>query len=186
MMMKPINFQIYMFMSISFFMMIIYSLNFHNKKTHPLIMISLLILLLTFSSLNMSMYLNNHWFSFILFLIMVGGMMIIFLYFTSFINNMKTSMKWMYIKNLHLKFSLMIISLIMMINLMKKHNWFLSFNEIMSINKFINLTNNNNMTLMYMYPKNFTTSLSMLYLLISLTIIVKICLMKKLTLRKFN
>nr|ANH79476.1 NADH dehydrogenase subunit 6 [Eurytoma sp. TJS-2016] len=183
-MMKILNIQMSMMFLTSIFMMLMYSFISHYNKMHPLIMISILLMILISSSLNLSIYMNNHWFSYIMFLIIVGGMMVIFLYFISFINNMKTSIKWKFLKNLPQKLLMTLLSIMYLYHSFNLNTWSLKFNEISSIYKMSNY--NDNLTMMYLYPKNFSTMMSMIYLLISLTIIVKICLNKKIMLRKFN
>nr|QTA50553.1 NADH dehydrogenase subunit 6 [Sycophila sp. 2 JXW-2020] len=161
------------------------SMNFNYKKSHPLMLISSLILTLLISSVSMSIFFNDHWFSFIMFIIMVGGMMIIFLYFISFINNLKTSMKWILLKNIPMKMILMMLFFFSFINLMKINSWNMNMMETYKMN-IIDFKDLNNYNLMYLKPKNLLTIMSMLYLLMSMTIIVKICISKKLMLRKFN
>lgn len=185
-MIKLIQIQIYLTLIISFSIILIFSLNSHNNKIHPLILISILLILLVISSFNFRIYFNNHWFSFLIFLIIVGGIIIIFLYFIRFINNIKTSIKWIYLKNLSIKLTIIIITFIIIILLIYSDNWILNFNEISSIINIFKNNNFNNLNLIYLFPKNYSTLISILYLFISLTIIVKICLIKKFTLRKFN
>lgn len=180
------NIQIYIILINSFILIFIFSFNFHYKSFHPLILITILLILLIISSINLRIYINNHWFSFIIYLIIIGGIIIIFLYFIRFINNIKTSVKWDFLKNLLLKFLFTIIVFLMIINLIKEHNWIINSNEIKSLQIFTVINTFNNLNYLYLYPKRITSILSILYLLISLTIIVKICLTKKLTLRKFN
>lgn len=184
-MIKLINIQIYILLISSISIILIYSFNFNNIKTHPLILISILIILLIISSLNIRLYINNHWFSFIIFIIIVGGIIVIFLYFIRFINNIKTSIKWNLLKFIPIKFFFIIIITIIIINKINYSNWLFNFNEIIPLNKIINF-NILNLNYIFLYPKNLSTLLAIFYLLISLTIIVKICLIKKLTLRKFN
>lgn len=184
-MIKLINTQIIILIITSFIILLTYSINFNNNKIHPLIIISILIILLILASLNLRLYFNNHWFSFLIFIIIVGGIIVIFLYFISFINNIKTSIKWFFLKFIPLKILSIITLFFITYNLINNLNWIINFNEIITFYKNINF-NILNLTYIFIYPKNFTTLLCILYLLLALTIIVKICLIKKLTLRKFN
>nr|YP_009726138.1 NADH dehydrogenase subunit 6 [Aenasius arizonensis]QHR84899.1 NADH dehydrogenase subunit 6 [Aenasius arizonensis] len=160
-----------------------------NNNIHPMIMGSLLLFFSIFTSLNLSMFFNNNWFSFISFLIIIGGMMIIFMYFTSFIMNMMTSLKMNYIKNIMIKFSMSLIVFFMMLIYMKTNSiWYNKFNET---NSFHFLTNKNNnfmymISSMYMYNKNFPSIICILYILMSMIMIVKMIMKNKYTLRKIN
>nr|YP_010031607.1 NADH dehydrogenase subunit 6 [Necremnus tutae]QOV03002.1 NADH dehydrogenase subunit 6 [Necremnus tutae] len=182
--------KIIMLISLSIISILLNSIPSHNKLIHPVIMGLILLNISILCSMNSSLTNNNHWFSYLMFLIIIGGMMIIFLYFTSFISNMKTSMKWSFIINIPLKFFFIIIFIIyFMFNFNKYLFWLSEFSEIKSLmlNMKI-LMNNNNMQIMYMYMynKNFSTIISMIYLLICLTFIVKMCINKKMMLRKTN
>lgn len=171
---------------ISINIILLYSFTSNNNKIHPLILISILLIILIISSFNLSKYFNDHWFSFIIFLIIIGGLIIIFIYFIRFINNIKTSINFLYIKNLYLKISISLISILTLFNSSNLNLWIIKFNEINSIYNNIDLKNLNNLNYLFIPFKNLTTILSIIFLLICLTIIVKICLIKKLTLRKFN
>nr|UFP05760.1 NADH dehydrogenase subunit 6 [Hycleus scutellatus] len=60
---------------------------------HPLSMGMVLLLQTTLISLISGQLCLNYWFSYILFLIMIGGMLILFIYMTSIASNEKFSMK---------------------------------------------------------------------------------------------
>lgn len=183
-MIKILRIQIIFIFRSTFFITIFYIFNFHYKNFHPLILISILILILLIASINIRIYFNDHWFSFIIFLIIVGGLIIIFLYFIRFINNIKTSIKWDFLKNIPIKFLFIIIVFILFWS--NSNNWFINFDEITPLHKKLKKLYSNNLIFIYIFPKNYTTIIAILYLLISLTIVVKICLLKKFTLRKFN
>nr|AML25546.1 NADH dehydrogenase subunit 6 [Staphylinidae sp. BMNH 1274704] len=110
----------------------------------------------------------NFWFSYILFLIMVGGMLILFIYMTSIASNelFKFSSKTL----LFLIFMLMIMMMIMFMLININQLSYFNFNSFMlsnltvnfSLNKFIN------------YPSNFIMFMMISYLLITLIAVVKI------------
>nr|YP_010626113.1 NADH dehydrogenase subunit 6 [Sininocellia gigantos]WBK02937.1 NADH dehydrogenase subunit 6 [Sininocellia gigantos] len=133
------------------------------KMKHPLIMGFMLIMQTLLISL-ISGFLNNiYWFSYILFIIMIGGMMILFIYMTSLASNEKFifSSLWFFI-NFITFFSL--ILLIMWIfpyefNIINLNN---EQNLIFNLNKLYNM-NSKNITL-----------ISIIYLLITLIIVIKI------------
>nr|YP_010594873.1 NADH dehydrogenase subunit 6 [Anastatus dexingensis]WAJ57471.1 NADH dehydrogenase subunit 6 [Anastatus dexingensis] len=156
---------------------------------HPMNNGMILLFLTIFSSMWMNLFFNNHWMSFIIFLIMIGGLMILFLYFTSFISNMNSLIKWKNLSNFFIKILLLMTTLFMIIQFKNEWTWTNSFNEINSINKLminINFENNIQMNFLFMINKNFNTILLMIFLIICLTLIVKICINKKLSLRKIN
>nr|WDE24471.1 NADH dehydrogenase subunit 6 [Psyllaephagus sp.] len=161
------------------------------KNIHPLIFTIILMMFNIFISMNMSNFSDSGWWSFILFMIIVGSMLVLFLYFTSFINNMIMSLKITFMKNFILKF---FITLMMMMFLMKNLFINLNFwtNLFFEIKKLSNFSNNfymidpNNLSNMYSYNMNYSTLLSVIYLLAALTFIVKMILINKFTLRKMN
>nr|UYR45754.1 NADH dehydrogenase subunit 6 [Merostenus sp.] len=165
--------------------LIIIVLPSHLINLHPIIYGLILLCFTLTSTLNMSLNLNNYWFSFITFLIIIGGLMIIFLYFTSFISNMKMSLNWSSLINLLIKNMLLFMFLMLFIFKFKFMYWSLKFNEINSINS-IYLINLNNFSFMFNYFKNFNTIICMIYLLMCLTLIVKLCIVNKHSLRKIN
>nr|AYR05356.1 NADH dehydrogenase subunit 6 [Coleoptera sp. ACP-2013] len=140
---------------------------------HPL-SLTLTIILQTMMIALISGMLNlNFWFSYILFLILIGGMMILFIYMTSIASNEK------------FKFS-MNIFLTMMITL-GLSNMFINNNLIQNF-KNIELT----FTLPFILNKYFnsnsilTFSLIIIYLLITLIMIVNMTIMSSSTLRQMN
>nr|ACH81773.1 NADH dehydrogenase subunit 6 [Nasonia longicornis]UVN15309.1 NADH dehydrogenase subunit 6 [Nasonia longicornis] len=180
MMKTIITLQVYFIILMIFISMLVISMPSYNN-IHPLFF-SLLLLIYTISnSVNISVLNYTHWFSYIMFLIMIGGMMIIFLYFTSFINNVKMKINWMNLSSLFLKLTM----LIMIIMIMLSNNILLPWNNT---NMEMMLTNSiyNNINYMFMYNKNISMIISMLYLLLCLTMIVKITINNKITLRKIN
>nr|YP_010131044.1 NADH dehydrogenase subunit 6 [Metaphycus eriococci]QPZ53233.1 NADH dehydrogenase subunit 6 [Metaphycus eriococci] len=189
-MMKSMNLLILFIISFSLINIMINSLISNYKMIHPLIMGTNLMLFNIFVSLNMSMFNNNNWFSYITFLIIVGGMMVLFLYFTSFIMNMNTSLKPNFLMNMNLKMMMILIMMNFMLMFLNKFMiWYNKNNEIISINSMMNMNlfnKNYYIMYMYMYNKNIISILSILYLLLSLTLIVKMIMMNKYTLRKIN
>nr|ALO64469.1 NADH dehydrogenase subunit 6 [Hylaeus confusus] len=140
---------------------------------HPL---NMMIVLITFTTLilmlnnlnsNMSIY------SMMIFISMIGGIMIMFLYFVSLINNYKMKINN---KEKFLIFSNMLLNLMIMIYLIMMNN---PIEEEF-------LVNNTNMFMMYIYPYNLLTYMSIMYLLYCLIMIMKMCSMKLKPLRKMK
>nr|QWB85867.1 NADH dehydrogenase subunit 6 [Ulochaetes vacca] len=114
----------------------------------------------------------NFWFSYILFLIMIGGMLILFMYMTSIASNEKFKYSFKF-NILMLTFSIMTLLLIIYISTNNPMiNLILNNYET----KIFNLLINNNLTMSKFlnYPSNFTLYLIIMFLLITLIMVVKI------------
>nr|YP_010180053.1 NADH dehydrogenase subunit 6 [Anisopteromalus calandrae]QUX32899.1 NADH dehydrogenase subunit 6 [Anisopteromalus calandrae] len=178
--------QIMFFSLLSILIMLINTIPSYYNLLHPLLLSLLLFLFISLSVINMGMSNNTHWFSYIIFLIMIGGMMIIFLYFTSFISNMNMIMTKSMMISLPLKLFLFIMfSMMVLKNFKYNFPWNNLFNEIISIN-FIMINNINYINYLYTLSKNWSMLISLMYLLMSLTFIVKMMINKKMSLRKMN
>lgn len=182
-----INFN-YIIIAIFFFSTFIFLLNIKN---HP---ISIIIIILIYRSLiciNISLWKINYILSIFLFLIIIRGLLIIFLYFSRLISNEQFKIKYnllsVFIFSIYL---LNIISLFYLSKYTSTNNLFMpiykyKFHENFSIYQSNKFTFNNILNL-YEYPIYNLTILSMFYLLLSLFIIIKICSSKFLSLRKIN
>lgn len=163
---------------------IIYFLTTNIIHIHPIIII---ITLLTYSfiiCLNISTWKSNYIYSIILFLIIISGILIIFLYFSRLISNEQNILKFN--KFLFRSFFLNLLILFRFIYYNSniyifKYN-FSETETILKLNKiyFQNIIN------LYEYPINNLTIRSIIYLLISLFTIIKICSLKSISLRKIN
>nr|YP_010981227.1 NADH dehydrogenase subunit 6 [Exoristobia philippinensis]WOE90357.1 NADH dehydrogenase subunit 6 [Exoristobia philippinensis] len=178
---KTLNFILFLFMNLSIILIIINSFPSHYKLFHPLILGSILMLFNIITNLNISMYLNNNWWSYITFLVIVGGLMILFLYFTSFINNMITSIKMIFFKQMIFKFLIMMIFLILMFT--NFNSYLIWYNNILKFNLYSKF---NNLMYMYNYNLNLSLIISIFYLLMTLMLLVKMIILNKYTLRKIN
>nr|YP_009868692.1 NADH dehydrogenase subunit 6 [Alphitobius diaperinus]QKI32134.1 NADH dehydrogenase subunit 6 [Alphitobius diaperinus]QNK05476.1 NADH dehydrogenase subunit 6 [Alphitobius diaperinus] len=148
-----------------------------TMMNHPLSMgLMLLMQTITVSLITGNMN-QNMWFSYILFLIMVGGMLILFMYMTSIASNEKFK------TNLKISSITIIIPIIMFIiypfsKTIIKNNETIPFNqsiELMeSLNKYINI------------PLSMTTVFMMIYLLLALIATVKITNFKQGSIRQMN
>nr|ANJ70568.1 NADH dehydrogenase subunit 6 [Nalassus laevioctostriatus] len=144
---------------------------------HPLSMGLILLIQTILISLITGNFNQNLWFSYILFLIMIGGMLILFMYMTSIASNEKFK------TNLKLSFLLIpapliawIIHPIVKMNIMNnetiKFNNQIELND--SLNKYIN------------FPLTFTLIFLMIYLLLALIATVKITNFKQGSIRQMN
>nr|YP_010895064.1 NADH dehydrogenase subunit 6 [Criorhina nigriventris]WJW73590.1 NADH dehydrogenase subunit 6 [Criorhina nigriventris] len=159
--------------------LMLYSLTFmisfiFMQMSHPLSMGMLLLIQTMLICCITGLMTKSFWFSYILFLIFVGGMLVLFIYVTSLASNemFSFSMKMTTISI----FSFLLLSLL--IFFMDK--MILSFNSmnnemisISNINSYIQ-ENSLNLNKLYNYPTNMITILLINYLLITLIATVKI------------
>lgn len=145
-----------------------------NKIFHPIIIIILIIIFNLFRCLNISIWKLNFIYSIIIFLIIIRGLLIIFIYFSRLISNEQIKINFNF-KSLWL----LILNILIPLNIILTYNQFIfnQFNFIIFdsnpiksifINKFINVIN------IYFYPLNNLTILTILFLLISFFTIIKI------------
>nr|YP_009505019.1 NADH dehydrogenase subunit 6 [Luciola curtithorax]AWW89612.1 NADH dehydrogenase subunit 6 [Luciola curtithorax] len=147
--------------------------------THPLSMGMILLIQTLLIAMWTGFLSMNFWYSYILFIVMVGGMLILFIYMTSVASNEKFS----YSKILLM---FMMIMLMMSIMLMIKDQFFSSLNssnlEMMNMkNKYLFKLSLNKF---YMFPMMLISLSVIIYLLITLIAVVKITNLKSGPLRK--
>nr|AML26540.1 NADH dehydrogenase subunit 6 [Staphylinidae sp. BMNH 1274696] len=109
----------------------------------------------------------NFWFSYILFLIMIGGMLVLFIYMTSIASN--EMFNYSNMSMIFIFFMIMIISI---------YWWFFDPHFIYSFisikNNIISSTNNYNLSKFFNYPSMFIIFMMIIYLFITLIATVKI------------
>nr|ARH54465.1 NADH dehydrogenase subunit 6 [Medon piceus] len=133
---------------------------------HPLSLGMILLLQTITSTLISGMLTMNFWFSYILFLIMIGGMLVLFIYMTSIASNEMFNFSKKIMMMIILIF---IVMMFLMNHLNNLYNNYLNFtfmnlmNPInLSLNKFIN------------FPSNFILFMMIIYLFMTLIAVVKI------------
>nr|AND96325.1 NADH deshydrogenase subunit 6 [Onitis falcatus] len=143
---------------------------------HPLSLGSMLLTQTIITSLTIGTLSYNYWYSYILFLIMIGGMLILFIYMTSVASN---EIFMPSIKIFYFFMSMFLISLILYY-FIDNFFWTLnnSFNGEINSNQFYWSLNK-----YFNYPNNMIMYMLILYLLITLLTIVKITDFKKGALR---
>nr|ARH53958.1 NADH dehydrogenase subunit 6 [Nacerdes carniolica] len=146
--------------------------------THPISLGMILLIQTILISMITGNFSLNFWFSYILFLIMIGGMLILFIYMTSIASNEKFKFK-------PLLFTLMIIPLIsfllpteFLININNQNTEILMFNFIPLITK--------SMTKFINFQSNFMLIFLIIYLFLTLIATVKITNFKTGPLRQKN
>nr|ASM41831.1 NADH dehydrogenase subunit 6 [Olenecamptus subobliteratus] len=135
---------------------------------HPLSFGLIIILQTIMISLISGSMAYNYWYSYIIFLIMIGGMLILFIYMTSVASNEKFKFSY--------KLFLMTMSFLLIMTIMIFiDSYFLNLNIIENL---INQNNYNNFKLtlnkFINWPLNLNFYLMIMYLLISLIMVVKI------------
>nr|QWB85906.1 NADH dehydrogenase subunit 6 [Aegosoma pallidum] len=137
--------------------------------SHPLSFGLILLLQTLLVSLITGLMNFNFWFSYILFLIMVGGMLILFIYMTSIASNEK----FKFSSKLLVMFSLFLVAslLFLIIDQMYTNQFTLTYDLI---NQNMKLTNSNSFTKFLNTPASLNLTLIIIYLLITLILVVKI------------
>nr|UBA16556.1 NADH dehydrogenase subunit 6 [Limenitis homeyeri] len=142
---------------------------------HPLAMGILILIQTLFTCLISGMLINTYWFSYILFLIFLGGLLVLFIYVSSVASNELFKIHFTE------KFSYIYIIFIMIFSILYKNNliWMnFSFNDEMinffNSNLFFNNEYNFNLSKLYNNQNYFMMMMLIIYLFITLVAIVKI------------
>nr|QNN85700.1 NADH dehydrogenase subunit 6 [Bengalia sp. DZ-2020] len=150
----------------------IFNFIFMNMK-HPLAMGLTLLIQTTLVCLITGLMTKSFWFSYILFLVFLGGMLVLFIYVTSLASNemFTFSIKLMFI-------SLMILLLMITTMFFMDKNLLLLYqnlenSSLYNLNTYI-MENSLSLNKLYNYPTNLLTILLMNYLLVTLIAVVKI------------
>lgn len=152
-----------------------------SNYIHPIYLLILIIIYRGFICFIISAQSYNFIYSIILFLIIIRGILIIFLYFSSLISNDQT--KFLINIPLILRFFFNTFILFYIIKYFNYPNY--NFNETLPS---FQLNNNifNNIIHIFSHPYRNITIICILYLLFTLFTIIKICSIKSSTLRKLN
>nr|ANJ70438.1 NADH dehydrogenase subunit 6 [Helochares sp. BMNH1425100] len=146
--------------------------------SHPLSMGMTLLLQVICVSLITGLMTYNFWFSYILFLIMIGGMLVLFIYMTSIASNEKFN------------YSSMLMKLFLMLTIIMLPTLFLDQTITESWTANMETLNNMKMNLMLSkfmnYPYNMLLFSLIIYLFIALIAVVKISKIKYGPLRQMN
>nr|APX40041.1 NADH dehydrogenase subunit 6 [Longitarsus nigrofasciatus] len=136
---------------------------------HPLSCGMILLIQTILTALFTGLISLNFWYSYILFLIMIGGLLILFIYMTSIASNEKFKMNKMYLY-MYMLFMLM-MSMMFFID---PYYTNLYMNIIDMKNSLLMLKNQYSMMKYFNYPNYFIMIMMILYLFITLIAIVKI------------
>nr|AMH85406.1 NADH dehydrogenase subunit 6 [Hydrotaea sp. ACMJ-2016] len=150
----------------------IFNFIFMNMK-HPLAMGLTLLMQTTLVSMMSGLMTKTFWFSYILFLVFLGGMLVLFIYVTSLASNEMFSFSIKLLLISIMFFSLMMITLFFIDKFMLLQYSNMEMNSILNMNSYI-MENSLSLNKLYNYPINLLTILLMNYLLITLIAVVKI------------
>nr|YP_010400423.1 NADH dehydrogenase subunit 6 [Cotesia flavipes]UQS76152.1 NADH dehydrogenase subunit 6 [Cotesia flavipes] len=156
-------------------------------KFHPLMFSIMLIIFTIIISIKMNYLMTNFIYSYILFLFMIGGVMILIMYFTSISSNELIEFNKKFLKYFFLKlFFLMFLFMFLMILMYKNFliNFFNNF-DMMNFNK-IFLDNLNYFILknLYMYMNLDLTIFFLMYLFLMMMFSTIICMKFKIPMRQ--
>nr|QDG01010.1 NADH dehydrogenase subunit 6 [Tenebrio molitor] len=145
---------------------------------HPLSMGFVLLMQTIMISLITGNMNQNMWFSYILFLIMVGGMLILFMYMTSIASNEKFKMNnKAIIMSITIPLTMLTLNFLMMNTQMKN-------NEVTIMNN--NTSMISTMNKFFTFPSSMIMIFMIMYLFMALVVTVKITNFKKGTMRQMN
>nr|WKU84206.1 NADH dehydrogenase subunit 6 [Talahua fervida] len=152
---------------------LMFSFMFMQMK-HPLSMGMMLLIQTVMICCLSGLMTKNFWFSYVLFLIFIGGMLVLFIYVTSLASNE------MFTMSMKMIMLMMLTLIIMMMLILFTDKMILMFNSsnnemmsIMNINSYIK-ENTLNLNKLYNYPTNMITIMLINYLLITLIATIKI------------
>nr|QTC08172.1 NADH dehydrogenase subunit 6 [Parachauliodes japonicus] len=149
---------------------------------HPLAMGLILLIQTIFISLITGYMMQTFWFSYILFLIMLGGMLVLFIYMTSLASNELFSFS---MKSLLMN-SMIMTTILMMLYIYTPYlNW-LNLDMNKSGTTLINPENNIELLKLYNFPTMNLTLMLVIYLFLTLIIVVKITNINQGPLRQLN
>nr|UEK75620.1 NADH dehydrogenase subunit 6 [Epistrophe bashanensis] len=161
-------------MQLSLLIMILMLAFMFLQMNHPLSMGMMLLIQTVMICCISGLMTKSFWFSYILFLIFIGGMLVLFIYVTSLASN---EMFTLSTKMVILLFSTFFIMMVMIIFMDKMFLMYNSLNNEMTsislLNNYI-MENTLNLNKLYNYPTNMITLLLINYLLITLIAVVKI------------
>nr|UFZ13109.1 NADH dehydrogenase subunit 6 [Protohermes spectabilis] len=154
-----------------------------TQVNHPLAMGMILLLQTVIICLSSGILMQTFWFSYILFLIMLGGMLILFIYMTSLASNELFS-----ISTKTFMINMMLLLTLMLLMMTDSFSWVLNWMNL-DMNMFKTLIyteNSSELIKLYNFPTMNLTLLLINYLFLTLIIVVKITNIFFGPLRQFN
>lgn len=154
-----------------------------NNKYHPIILLIILILLTILISLKINIIFKS-WTNFILFLIIIGGLIVIYIYITRLINNKNLYINLKNFLIISLKLILIILILILILNILSNNNLYFNSQEIFSFNYNIFEKKNELIISELYYYNKYSIIFIILYLYYSIICIINICYKTKKPIRQ--
>nr|YP_010852545.1 NADH dehydrogenase subunit 6 [Nycteribia formosana]WGL38774.1 NADH dehydrogenase subunit 6 [Nycteribia formosana] len=147
---------------------------------HPLTMSLILMIQTLIISILSSMMNKNSWFSFILFLIFIGALLILFIYITSLTSNK--------LFNFSYKMIIMPLMFFFIFYLINKNLYMWNFmnSDMLNMNNYNKISNLYELIMLFNYPSNMLIFMIMMYLLFTLISIIKITKFNKGPFRMMN
>jgi len=165
-------------------LIIIIILNFIIINLHPIFIVILLVLYRIITCLTIFKWTQNFIYSIIIFLIIISGLLIIFLYFSSLISNEQINLNFKPLITINFILNLIFISSYYLIINLCEYPIHTNMDNL-KIN-YLNINLFQNIAYIYSYPFNNLTLICIFYLLLTLFIIIKICSIKNSSLRKLK
>nr|WAX39282.1 NADH dehydrogenase subunit 6 [Bundoksia longissima] len=160
-------------------LMMVTSVMFTQMK-HPLAMGMILLIQTIIMCMMSGLLSQSFWFSYVLFLMFIGGMLVLFIYVTSLASNEMFYMS--------MKMMLMMIIITFMMLMLTKMNLPINNMEMMTNENIYNMENEmmNSLMKLYNQPTNLITIMLVSYLFLTLIVVVKITNISKGPLRQMN
>lgn len=180
-----INFYLifFIFNVIIFFLILIPS---NLIKFHPLILRLILVLYVIILRLFINLLGNNYWYSYLLFLVIIGGLIILFIYFTSIASNELINFNKSYLLYFILKILLVFLVFLIYFFYSEKILFINNFIDIYSLNYFLVTIKDFGIKRLYM---DFSIDLNIyiiLYLFFTMVRCVLICIKLIIPFRQLN
>nr|YP_009370804.1 NADH dehydrogenase subunit 6 [Truljalia hibinonis]ARO46898.1 NADH dehydrogenase subunit 6 [Truljalia hibinonis] len=154
-------------------------------SNHPLSMTILIIIQTLCLSFMLAPISQSFWFSYMMILILLGGMLILFIYITTLASNELMKMSRKFIMSIITSWMTMFI-IIFIFNSFNLHFNPMKSDSIIKMYGEINMESQKTLSQIYNFPNESLTILTIIYLLITLIVVVNITQMQKGPLRQMS
>nr|YP_010032845.1 NADH dehydrogenase subunit 6 [Parastratiosphecomyia szechuanensis]QOW38330.1 NADH dehydrogenase subunit 6 [Parastratiosphecomyia szechuanensis] len=144
------------------------------QMNHPLAMGLMLLIQSFLICLITGLMFNSFWYSYILFLVFLGGLLILFIYITSLASNEMFSFSMKILTSMVVLFSIIVLFLLITDNMLIYSIFKNDMMNLMTSNMNYSSTNKMSLINLYNFPINLITIMLMNYLLLTLIAVVKI------------
>lgn len=129
-----LNFYIYIFLFFDLLIIVIILVPINLFNFHPLIIRLLLVLYTIIVTFKINFFVGNYWYSYIIFLVIIGGLIILFLYFTRLVNNQLFYLNKNYYYYINLKFIFFLLNLVVLLFNLIKNLYINNFFDLVKVN----------------------------------------------------